>query len=43
MANIPKIIHQIWLQSASYISNESKERISKIKSIHNITDNITKE
>lgn len=36
MATIPKIIHQIWLQGTSYISNESRERINKIKSIHKV-------
>lgn len=40
MSNIPKIIHQIWLQGALYISNESRERINKIKDIHNITNTL---
>jgi mannosyltransferase OCH1-like enzyme len=34
--SIPKIIHQIWLQGTSYISDKSKKRIDKIKSIHEI-------
>ena len=38
MKTIPKIIHQIWLQGSLYISNESRERINKIKKIHNIND-----
>jgi mannosyltransferase OCH1-like enzyme len=38
MINIPKIIHQIWLQGISYISNEAHERVNKIKNIHNIND-----
>jgi mannosyltransferase OCH1-like enzyme len=33
---LPKIIHQIWLQGVSYITQISKERINKIKNIHNI-------
>jgi len=38
MTTIPKIIHQIWLQGSLYVSNESLERINKIKKIHNIND-----
>ena len=38
MTTIPKIIHQIWLQGSLYVSNESRERINKIKKIHNIND-----
>jgi mannosyltransferase OCH1-like enzyme len=41
MTSIPKIIHQIWLQGVSYISDKSRERINKIKNIHDITDNIS--
>jgi mannosyltransferase OCH1-like enzyme len=33
---LPKIIHQIWFQGVLYITQISKERIDKIKSIHNI-------
>ena len=40
MSYIPKIIHQIWLQGETHISNESRKYINKIKNIHNIT-NIT--
>lgn len=36
--SIPKIIHQIWLQGTSYISDKSKERIDKIKNIHEISN-----
>ena len=35
MNNIPKIIHQIWLQGEENLSNINKDKIKKTKEINN--------